>query len=402
MKILFLTLRTFSATGGIEKVCRIMGKALYEESLENNGLVKICSMYDKQEDAFDNPYFPAENFRGFGINKLRFIKETVHSGFKYDQVILSHINLLPVGWLIKKLSPGTTIILLAHGIEIWYPLNPYKKRMLRTCDKVIAVSNYTREQISTVHGIPRSKIAVLNNCLDPFLPLPSGRKKDKELLRKYGFSESDTILMSLTRLASRERYKGYDKVIEAIATMQARYPGIKYFIAGRYDSREKAFVEDLVKKAGMENRVVMPGFIPEEELKAHFAMSDIYVMPSRKEGFGIVFIEAMYYGLPVIAGNIDGSVDALLNGQLGQLVDPDSVEDIKDAIANIMEDKTSFTPSRKVLTDHFSYEAYKWKLEGILSLTPNPSPEGEGDRKPYRGVYSDPGEASLSKGNLNR
>ena len=362
-----------------------MGKALYEESLQHDGLVTVCSMYDQQEDAFNNPYFPSENFRGFGINKPRFIKETVQAAFKYDQVILSHINLLPVGWLIRKLSPGTKLILLAHGIEIWYPLNRYKKRMLRVCDKVIAVSNYTRDQVSEVHGVPGSKISVLNNCLDPFLPLPSEHKKDKELLRKYGFSESDTILMSLTRLASRERYKGYDKVIEAIASMGESYPGIKYIIAGRYDSREKAFVEDLVKKLGMENRVVIPGFIPEEELKAHFAMSDVYVMPSRKEGFGIVFIEAMYYGLPVIAGNIDGSVDALLNGKLGQLVDPDSVEEIKEAIANIIEDNSSLTPSRKLLTGSFGYEAYKRKLEHILSRTPDRSSERERDRKALSG-----------------
>ena len=73
-KTLFLTLRVFSATGGIEKVCKVMGKALYEDSIQNDGLVQICSMYDRQQDAVDNVYFPAENFKGFGINKLLFIK----------------------------------------------------------------------------------------------------------------------------------------------------------------------------------------------------------------------------------------------------------------------------------------------------------------------------------------
>ena len=86
---------------------------------------------------------------------------------------------------------------------------------------------------------------------------------------------------------------------------------------------KKLFIDTLLKKLDIPDTVVMPGFIPDDELEAHFAMSDMYVMPSRKEGFGIVFIEAMYYGLPVIAGNMDGSVDALLNGELGQLVNPD-------------------------------------------------------------------------------
>ncbi|HVU85371.1 MAG TPA: hypothetical protein VHC50_11055, partial [Puia sp.] len=97
MKTLFLTLRTFSATGGIEKVCRILGKALYEDSIENRGQLMVCSMYDRQQDAFDNPYFPFEIFRGFAISKVQFIEEMLRTGRKMDVVILSHINLLVVG-----------------------------------------------------------------------------------------------------------------------------------------------------------------------------------------------------------------------------------------------------------------------------------------------------------------
>jgi len=365
-KTLFLTLRTFSATGGIEKVCRILGKALYEDSIKNEGLVQIGSMYDKQQDAFNNTYFPTENFRGFGINKLNFIKEMVQAGAKSDVVILSHINLLLIGWLIKKIAPHTKIILLAHGIEIWYPLNEYKRKMLHYCDKILAVSHFTRNKVIEVHDLPKEKCLVLNNCLDPFLPLPSLHKKNEALLNKYGFSDTDKILMTLTRMSSKERYKGYDKVFEAIAILKIKYPHLKYLIAGSYDEREKEFIDNLINKLGIQNRVVMPGYIEEEELEDHFALSDMYVMPSRKEGFGIVFIEAMYYGLPVIAGNIDGSADALLDGELGQLVDPGNVEKIATAIANVVENKNSFIPDRNLLMQHFSYEAYKEKLDLII------------------------------------
>ncbi len=111
----------------------------------------------------------------------------------------------------------------------------------------------------------------------------------------------------------------------------------------------------------------MPGYIEDEELEDHFDISDMYVMPSRKEGFGIVFIEAMYYGLPVIAGNIDGSPDALLQGELGQLVNPENVKEIANAIANVIENKTSYTPDRNLLAEYFSYEVYKEKLENMTS-----------------------------------
>ncbi|MDQ6843593.1 MAG: glycosyltransferase family 4 protein [Bacteroidota bacterium] len=366
-KTLFLTLRVFSATGGIEKVCRIMGKALYEESIKNDGVVHICSMYDRQEDAFNNLYFPSENFRGFGINKLHFIKEMVQAASRVDRVILSHINLLLIGWLIKKKAPSIKIILLAHGIEIWHPLSPRKRNMLWHCDAILAVSSFTRNKIIEQHKLLEEKCKVLNNCIDPFLSAPSRHKKNEALLNKYGYSGKDKILLTLTRLSSKERYKGYDKVIRAVAGLLKTYPTIKYLIAGGYDTAEKSFVDSLIQETGLQQNVLMPGYIKEEELEDHFALSDMYVMPSRKEGFGIIFIEAMYYGLPVIAGNQDGSADALLQGRLGQLINPEDVAAISRAIENILEDPFSFTPDRNLLMNHFSYDAYKANLEEVTS-----------------------------------
>ena len=95
-------------------------------------------------------------------------------------------------------------------------------------------------------------------------------------------------------------------------------------------------------------------------------MADIYVMPSMKEGFGIVFIEAMNYGLPVIAGNKDGSVDALLNGELGLIVNPLEINEIKIAIEKMIKNKSLFIPDRSKLMTNFSYESYKLKFETIL------------------------------------
>ena len=117
----------------------------------------------------------------------------------------------------------------------------------------------------------------------------------------------------------------------------------------------------------MQDLVVLPGYIADQSLEAHFATSDIYIMPSRKEGFGIVFIEAMYYGLPVIAGNLDGSTDALLNGELGQLVKPDNVAEIEVAITNIINNKRAYTPSQKLLLANFSYDKYKQTLNEAIS-----------------------------------
>ena len=89
-------------------------------------------------------------------------------------------------------------------------------------------------------------------------------------------------------------------------------------------------------------------------------------MPSTKEGFGIVFIEAMYYRLPVIAGNKDGSTDALLNGELGLLIEPNSSIEIEKAVNKIIENKKAYKPNRQLLMENFGYDVYKKKLQQIL------------------------------------
>jgi glycosyltransferase involved in cell wall biosynthesis len=356
----------FAATGGIEKVCRVAGKAMYETGIKNGIRSMVFCMHDIQADADDNKYFPSEMFRGFGKARINFIAAALKKGRESDTVILSHINLLLVGWLIKKISPSTRIIMFAHGIEVWKKLGYRKRKMLHCCDEIISVSNYTSKKMQEIHHIPAVKCRVLNNCLDPFLPIGIETGSNAHLRARYGFKKEDTVLFTLTRLSSKERYKGYDKVLQAMVGLKKRYPGVRYLLAGSYDEKEKVYIDEIVNKLFLKEEVNMAGFIAEEDLVAHFAMADIYVMPSMKEGFGIVFIEAMYYGLPVIAGNRDGSVDALCNGSLGILVDPLDTDAIREAIEKIMVNKSEFIPDRTLLLKYFSYDQYKIKLESIL------------------------------------
>jgi glycosyltransferase involved in cell wall biosynthesis len=74
----------------------------------------------------------------------------------------------------------------------------------------------------------------------------------------------------------------------------------------------------------------------------------------------------MFYGLPVIAGNKDGSVDALLHGQLGSLLDPLNIQEIENAIIDVLSQPDEFKPDRNVLLSHFGYDAYKQKINHLL------------------------------------
>ena len=362
---LFLTLRIFSATGGIEKVSRVAGKALYELTKEEGAALKVFSMYDGQAEV-DEKYFPAGIFTGFDKNKGRFVNTSIRQGINCKQVILSHSNLLLAGFLIKILSPKTRLILLAHGIEVWGRYPYWKKYMLRQCDLVLAVSNYTRATMMAVHGLDGKNIKVLNNCLDPFLQEPASEESKGDLLARYGLSHDSMVLLTITRLSSKEQYKGYDNVLYAIKQLKQKYPLIKYLLVGKYDAVEKQRVDAIIHELDIKDNIIFTGFIPDEELAAHYNIADIYIMPSKKEGFGIVFIEAMYFGKPVIAGNIDGSVDALDNGRFGLLINPNDRQEISGAIIKVLTNKAAYIPNRNEVMDKFSYEVYKAKLAEML------------------------------------
>jgi glycosyltransferase involved in cell wall biosynthesis len=366
-RILFLTLRIFSATGGIEKVCRIFGKALFEMTFSGDCSLEIYSSHDSSNQAKGNFYFTADCFNGFENKRLKFLNAAFCKGLKSDLVILSHINLLPIGWLIKRFSPKTKLVMLAHGIEVWSLPLGIKKKMLNACDEILCVSQFTKDEMIKLHGDVAKKYSVLNNCLDPFLPVLAKQNDSIDLRSKYGFTPFDKILFTLTRMDATERYKGYDRVLQAMGLLIKKMPELKYIIGGSYDALEKKKIDELIDELGLKDNVVITGFIPDETLKDYFQVSDVYVMPSCNEGFGIVFIEAMYFGLPVIAGNKDGSVDALLNGKLGTLIDPMDINALKNAIEYNFENIKIEKVDNDVLLANFGYNVYKNKINRILN-----------------------------------
>jgi glycosyltransferase involved in cell wall biosynthesis len=160
----------------------------------------------------------------------------------------------------------------------------------------------------------------------------------------------------------------------AIKVLKRRLPNLRYLVVGQYDPLEKARLDRLIRQQELEAEVVFAGFVPDEDLAAHFGLADVYAMPSRKEGFGIVFIEAMFYGLPVIAGNIDGSVDALADGELGFLVDPDRPDEIMAAIERALEKGRNNRAVTAEVIQRFGFNAYKQKLAEVLGFVQGNNP----------------------------
>ncbi len=338
---------------------------MYEYSVEHNEKLTIFSMHD-EEHAVCKPYFPASVFKGFASKKILFVVNAWKQGIASRVVILSHVNLLFPGYLIKLFSPKTKLILIAHGIEVWQPLSRFRKRMLQKADLILPVSHFTKEKMKALFDLAEKKFVVINNCLDPFLPLPENEDNRTEWRTKYGIGEQGIVLMTLSRLSAKEKNKGYDRILSAIKKLQPEFPQLKYLFVGKYDNDEKTRLDVLIQSLGIDGSVIFTGFVEDRDLASYYNMADVYIMPSEKEGFGISFIEAMYYNLPVIAGNRDGTTDALLNGQLGVLIDPRIEEQIVNAIRKVISNIKAFMPGHELLESNFGYPVYKKKWAQVL------------------------------------
>ncbi len=320
---LFLFLSGFDKTGGIEKVNRVI---LHSLKRQGENAADAISLHDNY---FDVRYFSRYYFIGFGGRKIRFFIHLIKNSFSWKQVVVGHINLAPAVWLMRMINPTLEIKVLVHGIEAWKPQKGFAKWMLKKASLVISVSEYTKEKLVSQSGIRKDKIKVLPNCLDPFYTVPA-RPKSQYLLERYGITSSQKVILTITRINTTEKYKGYDHVLLALSEIHEE--NIVYLIGGQADEIEKNRILQLVKSYHLEDRVILTGFIPTDELTDHYQLADVFIMPSKKEGFGIVLIEAAAAGVAVIAGNCDGSVEALKNGELGQLVNPDDIDAIRSAI----------------------------------------------------------------------
>jgi asparagine synthase (glutamine-hydrolysing) len=362
---LFLTLKTFSHTGGIEKVNRILMKAGTDIQSEHLIRFHAKSLYD---DKPDEKYITKRRFEGFEGRLIPFIYSSVKKGIQCDVVMFSHINLAMVGLLIKFLNPKTKILLQAHGIEVWGKQSLIKKLFLKNADLVLPVSQFTKSNLLKHQGLENEKCMVFHNSLDPYFNTDKNIAIENTLTERHQLNAKDCILVTLTRLVSTEKYKGYDKVIAALAQIKITNPNFKYLILGKYDESEYRRVTALIAKLDLSKQIILCGYIADEEISSYFNLANLFVMPSQKEGFGIVFIEAMACGLPVIAGNVDGSVDALMNGELGILINPNQEEELIEAIIHYQKHPLSHQPDllKQLVNQNFGYPAYKNNLEKLL------------------------------------
>lgn len=236
-------------------------------------------------------------------------------------VLAAHVHLAPAALLAARRA-GVEAWLTAHGKEVWGLPRGLRRWSLRRVERLLPVSRYTASQLQPLLRGRRSPPAcsVLPNAFDPsrFHPGP----RPPALLRRYGLGPQTPLLFSLTRLSIADRPKRIERLIEAMPELRQQHPDLRLLIGGDGDDRPR--LQALVQRLGLSGAVLLPGRLADDELADHFRLATVFALPSSKEGFGIVFLEALGCGCPVLGGNRDGTADPLQDGRLGALVDPDA------------------------------------------------------------------------------
>ena len=363
-RIRFLFLSAFSFQGGIEQFNRALIKATSDFDNSQKYVVEYACLYD--DINIDHRYLKNGIFIPFYRQKWKYVLANISSIFRTDVLVIGHINLSLFGVIFKLFYPKKRMIVICHGIEVFHLLKGVKKKLLQLADNILAVSAYTKNKLIDVHNLSASKIDVFPNTLDPFFKLPISFKKPDHLLLRYGLTQHQKIILTIARIKYNEGYKGYDQVVRCLPKLIQNEPDIKYLIVGRYDQNEKDRILHIAKELNVEKHILFTGFVATEELSNHYLLADLFVMPSKAEGFGIVFIEAMACGLPVIAGNKDGSTEALQFGELGRLVDPDNLEELYTKInyeLSIVHDPKEI--QRKMLR-HFYFPVFDQRAKQLF------------------------------------
>ena len=248
----------------------------------------------------------------------------------FDVVLCGHIAHAPLAAMIAR-GMGGALWLQLHGIDAWVCPRSIIRWGVEQSHVVTVVSRYTRRRFLAWANVPPHIVRVLPNTVsDRYGPGP----KPVHILERYGL-QGKRVLLTVSRISIEERYKGHDRVLAVMPTLLRIFPDLVYVIAGDGNGREQ--LQGLVREKGLEHHVTFIGRVSDTDLPDLYRAADVFVMPSTGEGFGIVFLEAMRSGVPVVGGNGDGSMDPLRDGKAGYAVACEEQEHLVQAITSALE-----------------------------------------------------------------
>jgi len=276
-------------------------------------------------------------------------------------------------WAGQVLPLGTIAYLIQQSFGIPYCVSTYgmdvtlhaphsrkwavMKQVFENAHFIIAGSKFTKKAIVKM-GIPGDHILVVYPCpnLKPQGPI-------REVMQK---KEDEFVILSVGRLVKR---KGQDKLIESMPDILKKHPKARLWIVG--DGKDVKYLHELADKSLARKRISFFGKVSDEELRGFYQQADVFAMPSRSigekdvEGFGIVYVEANSFGIPVVGGNSGGVREAVEHGKSGFVVNGEDPAAITNAINYFIEH-----PEERKRIGEYGRErvqtVFQWNVQGAI------------------------------------
>jgi glycosyltransferase involved in cell wall biosynthesis len=361
MRILLLTTTTFSAVGGISRYTAHLCRALGEMPAVSLDVCSLCDSEHEEREPYLSTDSPRIRFRGFDNRRVLYSLWTVCKllSTSYDVCLVGHAHLLPLIVLTRFSPRRPRLIVMAYGIEVWCRLTRLRRIGLGMCDQVWAISWHTAGRMQAVNG-PVKKASILHNALDPFWAAQA------ELQQAPAATKS---LLTVARLTRSERDKGHAQVIRALPEVLAAVPDVHYDVVGGGDLIPELC--ELAAECGVRERISFHGQVEDARLHQFYRDCSLFVMPSKKEGFGYVYLEAMYYGKPVVAGATDAGSEVVHHNRSGLLVDPDDHGAVAAALIRLLQDdrlrREMGQQGRRLVEQQYTFDLFKKRLAEYLT-----------------------------------
>ena len=354
------------APGGVQRAGRHMAAVLTEFAASRGMECRLLSLNDSPELHRMTVSGREFVFTGSDRAKVKFTAAALKAARRKAKLVLAgHPNLAPVVRLMRFAAPRMKSIVCTHGVEVWEPLPGFRRSALQKANLVLAPSHYTADHVKGDQGVALQKMRVLPWALDPqFEAMVSSAAKTGV---PEGFPQGRVVL-TVGRWLATERYKGMDTLITALPKLLTRWPDLQLAAIGQGDDRE--WLEDLAEEHGVRRHVHFLGGISYPQLAACYAQCEMFALPSRGEGFGLVYLEAMACGKPVIGGAHGGAPEVIQDGITGYLVQHgDAVQlatSIETLLANPEMAKEMGRRGKERVENEFRFNVFAKSLKKIL------------------------------------
>lgn len=353
--------------GGVQRASRHVAAVTARFAADRNITARFLSMNDPQGLHTVRVGSLECAVSGYAGSKAQFILAAMRAARRKAALVIAlHPHLAPIVWVMKARSRKLRSIAFAHGIEVWQPLRWPRGAALRRMDVVVGPSTDTVQHLISAQGLRAEKTRLLHWASDPDFEKRIAARS--QLAPPLGFPLGGRVILSVGRWDTAEQYKGADTLIMALPrVLKAMHDVFLVLVGGGNDQPR---LEQLARDRGIAAHTLFLHGLTAEQLSACYANCDVFALPSRGEGFGLVFLEAMTHSKPVIGGAHGGVPDIVQDGVTGLLVPHGDTDRVAQAIESLLghpeQARQMGERGKERVLREFSFEHFQSALTQLL------------------------------------